>query len=238
MRRSVFAKLDDLDPETRSAAEAAARKAGLRLEDWVSEILADRLARQSSPPPKKRPAAEDFETLIGRMAKSARHSVPDDADALQSDADAVKSIARWIERAEARLADSARYSSDHQDRMASAMSEALTALKDRLDTVERRVSAERSPVRIEFPVEEAVKALSPLADTLVGLRTDVSQLADRLDQSFSAASPGHRGRRVPDRRPQGRSGRFWPPVPRSTASTAACKALRATWKNAPPESPS
>ena len=69
MRRSVFAKLDDLDPETRSAAEAAARKAGLRLEDWVSEILADRLARQSSPPPKKRPAADDFETLIGRMAK-------------------------------------------------------------------------------------------------------------------------------------------------------------------------
>lgn len=66
------------------------------------------------------------------------------------------------------------------------MSEALTALKDRLDTVERRVSAERSPARIEFPVEEAVKALSPLADTLVGLRADVSQLADRLDRSFSA----------------------------------------------------
>src|SRR6476620_1183365 len=186
MRRSVFAKLDDLDPETRSAAEAAARKAGLRLEDWVSEILADRLARQSSPPPKKRPAADDFETLIGRMARSAGHSVQDDADASQSDADAVESIARWIERAEVRLADSARHSSDHQDRMASAMSEALTALKDRLDTVERRVSAERSPARIEFPIEEAVKAISPLADTLVGLRADVSQLADRLDRSFSA----------------------------------------------------
>jgi localization factor PodJL len=185
MRRSVFAKLDDLDPETRSAAEAAARKAGLRLEDWVGEILADRLARQSPRPPKKRVPADELETLIDRMAKSGRHSLPEKPDASLSSAEAIESVARWIERAEARLGDSARHSSDHQDRMASAMSEALTALKERLDTVERRVLAERSPARIEFPVEDAVKALSPLADTLVGLRADVSQLAERLDQSFA-----------------------------------------------------
>ena len=71
--------------------------------------------------------------------------------------------------------------------MASAMSDALSALKDRLDAVERRVVSERAPARIEFPVEDAVRALSPLADTLVGLRTDVSRLADRLDQPLAHA---------------------------------------------------
>lgn len=189
MRRSVFANLDVLDPETRDAAEAAARKAGLRLEDWVGEILADRLARRSvPPPPKRRVTADDLDVLIGRMAKSGRKSHAYDDDLSLQNASAVESVARWIESTEERLAETARHSSTQQDRMASAMSDALSALKDRLDAVERHVVAERPPARIEFPVEEAVKALSPLADTLVGLRADVSRLAERLDQPVAGTS--------------------------------------------------
>ena len=163
MRRSVFAKLDDLDPETRSAAEAAARKAGLRLEDWVSEILADRLARQSSPPPKKRPAADDFETLIGRMARSAGHSVQDDADASQSDADAVESIARWIERAEARLADLCAIRRTIKIRIpALAMSEALTALKDLLTRWSAECRRNALPLGSSFRSRKRSKPSRPL----------------------------------------------------------------------------
>lgn len=182
MRRPVLANLEELDPVTRHAAEAAARRAGLRLEDWVGEILADRLARQPSPP-ERRTAADDLDAIIDRMAQVARRPAKDETDAPARPASAVESLARWIAMAEERLDDSVRHSAVSQNRMASVMSDALSALKDRLDAVDRR---ERAPARIAFPVEEAARVLSPLADTLLGLRTDVSRLAERLDQPSAA----------------------------------------------------
>ncbi|KAB0265984.1 tetratricopeptide repeat protein [Microvirga brassicacearum] len=182
MRRPVLANLEELDPVTRHAAEAAARRAGLRLEDWVGEILADRLARQA-PSAERRTSADNLDAIIDRMAQVARRPAKDETDAPARPASAVESLARWIAMAEERLDDSVRHSADSQNRMASAMSDALSALKDRLDAVERR---ERAPARIAFPVEEAAKVLSPLADTLLGLRTDVSRLAERLDQPSAA----------------------------------------------------
>ena len=62
-----------------------------------------------------------------------------------------------VEQAETRLNDTARASADQQDRMATILAQALSSLKERLDTVERQVASERTPPpRVEFPVEEAL----------------------------------------------------------------------------------
>ena len=155
----------------------------MRLEDWVGEILADRLAPRDVPPAQRRQSpADELNAILNRMSKSARKATPDEPDTHVRTASVLESVAGWIEKAEERLSETSRHSADYQDRMASALSDALSALKDRLDAVERRVVSERAPARAAFPVEEAVKVLSPLADTLVGLRTDVSRLAQRFDQ--------------------------------------------------------
>ncbi|MGO4573764.1 hypothetical protein [Microvirga sp. 2TAF3] len=205
MRRNDLANLEGLNPDTRKAAEVAARRAGLTLEDWIAATLAERAQRQEPADrwTRRRPG-DELDAIIARMARTLPNKTlpkqpASDLDTIiaaaataekerlaQDQASrttvALESMAMWIEQAEERLNETARTSADHQDRMASVLSQALSALKDRLDAVERRVTAEPTPARVEFPVQDAMKALSPLADTLFGLRTDVSRLAKRLDQ--------------------------------------------------------
>ncbi|WP_210497050.1 SEL1-like repeat protein [Microvirga antarctica] len=180
MRRPVLAHLDDLDPQTRTAAEAAASKAGLRLEDWVGEIMADRLVGHEKRRDDGVRAGASVDSILGRMTKSA----PKASIAPTAGSD-FESVAAWVEKAERALAETNRRSADHQDRMASAMTDALSALKDRLDAIEQRVNADAAPVRVTFPVEEAVRALSPLSDTMLGLRGEMERLADRLERPAS-----------------------------------------------------
>lgn len=201
MRRHVLSTLGDLDLDTRMAAEAAARRAGLSLEDWAATILTGQ-AEASSPNPARRQSGEDLDSIIARMSKTARRQPRSDYDTLMEAAAAqterhtqdqasrtaiaLESMASWIEHAEERLNQTARATADHQDRMASALAQALSALKDRLDAVERHTTAERAmPARIEFPIQDAVKALNPLSETLVGLRTDMARLTERLEQPLN-----------------------------------------------------
>jgi localization factor PodJL len=205
MRRQVLSHLEGLDSDTRGVAEAAARRSGLSLEEWVAATLAEHAERHEQPPKRmRRQAGEDLDSIIARVTRSARKR-PDGSDEATSRAAAthtqerspidaartaiaLESMASWIEHAEERLDETARLSADHQDRMASVLSQTLSALKDRLDTVERRVVSDRAaPARIEFPIQDAIKALAPLSDTLVGLRTDMSRLAERLEQPANPA---------------------------------------------------
>ncbi|GEO16816.1 hypothetical protein MAE02_45120 [Microvirga aerophila] len=181
-------------------AEATARRAGMTLEEWLAAALAEHSDKPEQP---RRRAGEDVEGIINRIMKSAGEraaetvttapSRPAKGDHLPHDeasrtAIALESMAGWIEHAEERLSETARLSADHQDQMTSVLSQALSALKERLDTVERSVVTERAtPARIEFPVQDAIKALAPLSETLVGLRGDMSRLADRLEQPANAS---------------------------------------------------
>ncbi|MBF9195748.1 SEL1-like repeat protein [Microvirga terrestris] len=200
MRRPVLSRLDDLD--ARELAMAAARRAGLSLDDWAAAVLAE-MDDQSTPsfrPKPRRTAGSDLETLIGRMSSAPRPQSKKDYGALKAaiaaenerqaqeqasrTAIALESMASWIEQAETRLNDAARMSTDQQERIVAILSQALSSLKERLDTVERRVAP-----RVEFPMEEALKALAPVAESLTGLRADMSRLATRLEQPNTDLMP-------------------------------------------------
>jgi localization factor PodJL len=208
MRRHALSRLDDLDFDARELAMAAARRAGLSLEDWAAAILAE---QDHEPAPSPRPTARrttgsDLDNLIARMSSASRPRAKTDYETLMSaiaaeserqaqdqasrTAIALESMASWIEQAETRLDTAARASADQQERIAAILSQALSSLKDRLDTVERRVATERAaPPRIEFPMEEALKALAPVSETLSGLRADMSRLATRLEQPSPDFAP-------------------------------------------------
>lgn len=212
MRRHVLSRLDDLDRDARELATAAARRAGLSLEEWAAAVLAelddepafaprpvrrntgsdlDNLIARMSPAPRQRPK-RDYEALMTAIAAESERQVQDQASRT---AIALESMASWIEQAEARLNDAARTSTDQQDRIAAILSQALSSLKERLDTVERQVasgqvtSGRTAPPRLEFPMEEALKALAPVSETLAGLRADMSRLATRLEQPNPALGP-------------------------------------------------
>jgi localization factor PodJL len=131
------------------------------------------------------------------MAAVAAEGERQARDQASQTAIALESMASWIEQAEIRLNDAARSSADQQDRIAAVLSQTLSSLKDRLDTVEHRVLSERvAPPRIEFPVEEALKALAPVSATLAGMRADMSRLATALEEPNSTWGPSIEGIRT------------------------------------------
>ncbi|WP_201860648.1 SEL1-like repeat protein [Microvirga soli] len=187
---------------------AAARRADLSLEEWAAAILAgqDDEHVPSYRPKARRTSTGDLDNLIARMSFAPRPQPKKDYEALMAaiateserqaqdqasrTAIALESMASWIEQAETRLNDAARTSTDQQERIAAILTQALASLKERLDMVERRVSSEQAaPPRIEFPMEEALKALAPVSETLSGLRTDMSRLAARLEQPNTDFTP-------------------------------------------------
>jgi len=203
MRRPALSRPDDFDLDARELAKAAARRAGLSLEDWAAAILAEH--REDSRPAMRK-AASDLDNLIARMSQSSRSQTKRDYETLMAaiaaetereaqeqasrTAMALESMATWIEQAEDRLNDTARASADQQDRIAAILSEAMTSMKERLDTVERQVASERSaPPRIAFPMEEALKALAPVSQNLAGLRADMSRLAAHLERTGPTLQP-------------------------------------------------
>jgi localization factor PodJL len=173
-------------------AKDAARRAGLSLEEGAD----------GGPLHGRSPQSDPIDSIIARMMRTARKPPAGSDDALRGAAGserratdrqekeqasrtavALESMAIWIEGAEKRLNEAARASADHQDRIASFLLQALSALKERLDTVERHLASERARgPRMELPVEGAMAALAPLSETLAGLRADLSRLAERLDR--------------------------------------------------------
>lgn len=192
MRRPDLKHLDALDPGTRAAAENAARRAGLSLEDWIAAVMArhgteepsgqtrDNARNEQGVPPTRK-SSDDFETIMSVAEAAGRERRPDQAS---RNAVALESMALWIEQAEERLNEAARTSADRQDRMAAALSQTLSSLRGRLETVEHRVAAEPAPIRA---VEEALRTISPVADSLVELRMDMARLTQRLGESSPCA---------------------------------------------------
>jgi localization factor PodJL len=212
MRRHVLSRLDDLDLDARNLAMAAARRAGLSLEEWAAAVLAEpedrpvpghlrpqrrtsgdldrfiaRMSRPDGRQPERRYPKSDYDTLMAAVAAENERQAQDEASRT---AIALESMAAWIEQAESRLDQAGRISADQQDRIAAVLAQALASLKERLDTVERKVTSERAaPPRLEFPMDEAIKALAPVSETLVGLRSDMARLALQLEQPHPAWTP-------------------------------------------------
>ncbi|MET0531825.1 MAG: hypothetical protein ABW003_26420 [Microvirga sp.] len=194
MRRHVLSNLDDLDLDARELAKSAADRAGVSLEEWAASILAAQVERHA-PPPATKPHENEFDAIMTRLVRTTRPQPARDYDTLMAAIAAeserqtqdqaartnvaLQSMAGWIEQTEERLNQTTRAAADHQDRMATALSRALSTLKERLDSVEQQAATEH----------EAQASTTAMSDALAGLRTDVSRLAERMDKPDAAWMP-------------------------------------------------
>lgn len=197
MRPHVPSNPDGSDIDARELVKAGVRQAGLSLEEWAASVLETQKARRAS---QGSEASEDeLESLATRITQAVRPSPTQNYDALMTAIEAegkrqaqgkaartsiaLESMAGWIEQTEERLNESVRTTAEHQDRMATALSQALSSLKDRLDGVEQEAKAQKAePRNPEFPIQEAMKLLSPLSENVTGLRKDMSRLVERLEK--------------------------------------------------------
>ena len=123
MRRHALSRLDSLDLDARALATAAARRAGLSLEEWAAAVLGEDgpgLEQQKyAPAPPRRRTGSDLDNLIARMSGAPHQKPRGDYEALMAavaaeserqaqdqasrTAVALESMASWIEQAEIRL---------------------------------------------------------------------------------------------------------------------------------------
>ncbi|HZH12206.1 MAG TPA: hypothetical protein VEZ24_17785 [Microvirga sp.] len=188
MRRPVLSNPDELDLGARELAKAAARRAGLSLEEWAAAILTAKDDRRPPPVEESRTTDSVRDSAAPRPAKSVRPDLERTLETLMAairtegerqaqdhasrTAIALESMASWIEQTEERLNETDRTSAQHHDRMATALSQALSTLKDRLDTVERQAVAERSD-------PSWVTAINAISSEMEQLRASMHALATR-----------------------------------------------------------
>lgn len=185
MRRNPPTSVSGLAPDSRDAAEQASLQSGQSLEDWIASSLAEQTRVKEAP--RKRPrSADSLEAALAKVTKVTRQRPSLDFEAIMAAAAdsertardhasrtaiALDSVASWIEKAEHRLNEASRRAADQRDQIAFTLADALGAMKDRLDTVERRSEQERSRPDV----------LAPMADALSALRDDMVKLVHRVD---------------------------------------------------------
>lgn len=171
MATSLPWSVKGVDPRTRDAAKAAARRAGMTLGEWLDHKLRDEEASESAPPEQL-----DIAALSERLARlsqgqmdtapqqpvSAPRSAPtpsrDEIDAVLAQAASIErltrdssaktvgaldSIARWIENAETRMSSGERAAAERQERATSVIVEAIKTMGERLADIERKSDFER-----------------------------------------------------------------------------------------------
>ncbi|MCA0417391.1 MAG: hypothetical protein LCH80_01485, partial [Proteobacteria bacterium] len=164
MANSLPWSVKGVDPRTRDAAKAAARRAGMTLGEWLDHkirdesdegpapsapeqldiaALSERLARLSQgrtdtaprqTPPTPAPSREAIDSLVGQAA--ALESMTREANART--AGALDSITRWIEKTEDRLSSSERGSAERQERATNVIADAIKTMGERIAEIERR----------------------------------------------------------------------------------------------------
>ncbi|KPF68465.1 hypothetical protein IP69_11565 [Bosea sp. AAP35] len=187
MATSLPWSVKGVDPRTRDAAKAAARRAGMTLGEWLDHKL-----REEEPTEAPAPEQLDIAALSERLARlsqgqmdtapqqiaSAPRSAPqpsrDEIDAVLAQAASIEkltressaktvgaldSIARWIETAESRMTAGERAAAERQDRATSVIADAIKTMGERLAEIELRASEpQRAAVRAGQPPSRAGSA--------------------------------------------------------------------------------
>ncbi len=175
MANSLPWSVKGVDPRTRDAAKAAARRAGMTLGEWLDHKIRDESDEPPAPLATPAPEQLDIAALSERLARlsqgqtdtAARRPAPNpsreaidnlvsQAAALESmtreanarTAGALDSITRWIEKTEDRLSSSERGSAERQERATNVIAEAIKTMGERIAEIERR-SLEAQQPRIE-----------------------------------------------------------------------------------------
>ena len=205
MATSLPWSVKGVDPRTRDAAKAAARRAGMTLGEWLDHKLREEAGPEPAPPPEQLDIAALSERLArlsqGQMDTAAQPSATASrsetsrreidavlAQAAQIEkltressaktAGALDSIARWIETAEQRMSSGERAAAERQDRATSVIADAIKTMGERLAEIERRASeATRAPAR-----NETAPRLAFSRDGLAAAVTDIRTRQRMLDE--------------------------------------------------------
>jgi len=244
MATSLPWSVKGVDPRTRDAAKAAARRAGMTLGEWLDSkireeageavpasdegdeqdivALSQRLARlsqggmQTAAPPRPTPVPapapdQRMDAFITQAAMAERLTRESNART----ANALDSIAKWIERTESRLSQGERSTVERQERTTSVIADSIKAMGDRLNEIERRaleaaqrpaaaaqqarptltrdgLAAAISDIRsrqraLDGDARAATAHERPRSASLASLRDDLRQLSDRI----APAAPIH-----------------------------------------------
>lgn len=201
MANSLPWSVKGVDPRTRDAAKAAARRAGMTLGEWLDHkirdesdegsipevpeqldinALSERLARLSQGrtdtaprQPAPAPSREAIDGLVSQAA--ALESMTREANART--AGALDSITRWIEKTEDRLSSSERGSAERQERATNVIADAIKTMGERIAEIERRnieaqqPRAEQAP-RLAFSREGLAAAVTDIRTRQRFLDTD------------------------------------------------------------------
>lgn len=226
--------LEDIDPAAREAASEAARRAGMPVSDWLSDVIA-RSAAAPDPAPARRetvyhappagtPVGDAIDAIAARLESLAiaRRTAPQpNLDALAAataaserrlrdssikTAAALESVARWMEGADSRFSTLAghvvRESEERQEETTSLVGQAMSAVTERLDTIESRLA--NGGVASLDPLKEALERVEIHLKRAHGGRAEVERLEETLS-SFEERL-GTIAERLTARRPSPREG--------------------------------
>lgn len=217
MATSLPWSVKGVDPRTRDAAKAAARRAGMTLGEWLDHkirdeseapapadampeqldiaALSERLARlslaQTDTAPRKvdpAPSRSELNAFIGQAANIERMT----REASSRTAGALDSITRWIEKTEDRLSSSERGAAERQERATNVIAEAIKTMGERIAEIERRSQEAQSRT-------EPSPRLAFSRDGLEAAVTDIRTRQRVLDNEEIIPSPSRAANVTPER---------------------------------------
>lgn len=212
MANSLPWSVKGVDPRTRDAAKAAARRAGMTLGEWLDHKIRDESdetqpAAAASAPPEQLDIAALSERLArlsqGRTDTASRvtphNPSRSEIDALVRQAataekltretstrtaGALDSIARWIEQTEDRMASGERAAAERQERATNVIAEAIKTMGERIVEIERRASEAQQQASERSP------RLAFSRDGLAAAVTDIRTRQRLLDREEEAPHQG------------------------------------------------
>jgi localization factor PodJL len=241
MATSLPWNVKGVDPRTRDAARAAARRAGMSLGEWLDSVIRDEAADNIEA--ETNAAADELEALserlsrlnqgdmdtaafAGRPVKATRLTAVPDAPASRKagnseerTAAALDSIARWIEKTEQRLSSSERVTAERQERATSVVADAIKTIGSRIAEIERRDVA---------PAETTTPAAMRNGRPVLSRESLASAVSDiRLRQRDLDSGQGSETFKLPDQLSQrANSIRHEPLSPRGTQAEDLLASLK------------
>jgi localization factor PodJL len=210
MANSLPWSVKGVDPRTRDAAKAAARRAGMTLGEWLDHKIRDESDEAQPGPTFSAPPEQlDIAALSQRLAQlsqgrtdTASRVAPANPPQSQIDAlvrqaataekltretstrtaGALDSIARWIEQAEDRMASGERAAAERQERATNVIAEAIKTMGERIVEIERRAGEAQQQAGERSP------RLAFSRDGLAAAVTDIRTRQRLLDREEDAPS--------------------------------------------------
>ncbi|WP_186420684.1 hypothetical protein, partial [Bosea sp. CS1GBMeth4] len=211
MATSLPWSVKGVDPRTRDAAKAAARRAGMTLGEWLDSkireeagepnaaandtedhdlaALSDRLARLSqgtmqtaAAPQPASPKPDVARERMDAFITQAALAERLTRDSNARTASALDSIAKWMERTESRLSQGERATVERQERATAVIADAIKAMGTRLSDIERRT--EETGHRPSPPPARSVLSRDGLSAAI----SDIRQRQRALDSGARAPS--------------------------------------------------